>query len=378
VNRVLVVDDEESIAKIVSKSLRKKYIASAASSGEEALSILDSGVEFSVILSDHDMPGMTGVELLEKVHSDYPSMVRIMLTGMSQIQIAIDAINTGEVFRFLTKPASLENITRAVDEAVKQYNLQRIEKDLIENTLQESIEVIVDILKLVDQKLFNRSTNIYSHVRLFCSNLHLDNAWKYRIAALLSQIGCIGSNDNSTKRTIKIFSDVTEGDHNVWNKQAIFGGELIARIKRLELVGRIIQHQYDDEIPTSFKVNSDEESVRVGSHMLKTATYYERMMESGNNNKKTIEEMRKQSSVFSQVLIDILEQSGKEEKEEKGFVIDIAELEIDMILAKDIHTDRGLLVAKRGTALTQNMIGRMHAFRRMHGISKPIIIRSVL
>ncbi|MGV3624905.1 MAG: response regulator [Archangium sp.] len=101
---ILVVDDEENVFKSLSRCLRREgYQLTHAATPEEALRLLAQH-DFHIVLSDHLMPGMTGLQFLTLVRSRFPNAVRIMLTGHADLQTAIDAINRGHIYRFLSKP----------------------------------------------------------------------------------------------------------------------------------------------------------------------------------------------------------------------------------------------------------------------------------
>lgn len=101
---ILVVDDEENVFKSLQRCLRKEgYVLDHATGPEQAFQLL-AEKEYQVVLSDHLMPGMTGLQFLTLVRSRYPDAVRIMLTGHADLQTAIDAINRGHIYRFLSKP----------------------------------------------------------------------------------------------------------------------------------------------------------------------------------------------------------------------------------------------------------------------------------
>ena len=101
--RLLIVDDEESIRSALRRTLRRDYEIQLAASGAEALELL-KGFRPDVILSDHLMPEMTGLELVKRCRLLYPEVSRVVLTGQAEMDTVIAAINEGAVFRFLTKP----------------------------------------------------------------------------------------------------------------------------------------------------------------------------------------------------------------------------------------------------------------------------------
>lgn len=101
---ILFVDDEANVLNALRRTLRKEpYEIFLAQGAEEALDILREN-EIDLVVSDHLMPGMDGLTFLKKVRESYPTVVRVILTGHADLQMAIEAINEGEVFRFLTKP----------------------------------------------------------------------------------------------------------------------------------------------------------------------------------------------------------------------------------------------------------------------------------
>ena len=88
------------------------------------------------------MPGMDGIKLLARVKNLYPDTVRIMLTGNADQETAIEAVNCGQIFRFLTKPIPPEALTNSLDLAIREYRLITAEKELLSQTLKGSVNVL--------------------------------------------------------------------------------------------------------------------------------------------------------------------------------------------------------------------------------------------
>src|SRR5438132_13303250 len=103
------------------------------------------------------MPGMTGVELLIRVRQTTPDTVRMILTRNADLQTAIDAINNGPIFRFLTKPCAPELLARTVAAGIEQYRLVTAEKELLEQTLRGPVTVLTEVLELANPKAFDRA-----------------------------------------------------------------------------------------------------------------------------------------------------------------------------------------------------------------------------
>lgn len=130
---ILYIDDEEHNLQSFKASFRKQYDITTTISVVEAEEIMEKQ-EFHVILADQRMPGMTGVQFFEKIRSKFPESIRILITGHTDISAAIDAINKGEVFRFIDKPwdyTYVENaITHAYDIFKTRAELKQRNQDL--------------------------------------------------------------------------------------------------------------------------------------------------------------------------------------------------------------------------------------------------------
>ncbi len=115
-SNLLVVDDEREILNSIRRQLRRRYGVYTATGAEEALDILNS-VPIQVVVSDQRMPGMTGTELLSRIRLDYPDTVGMLLTGYSDIQAAIEAINEAHILYFMTKPWDPDRLTERIEDA---------------------------------------------------------------------------------------------------------------------------------------------------------------------------------------------------------------------------------------------------------------------
>lgn len=121
---ILIVDDEESIRSALRRVLRRDYKLSFAPSAKEALQLLRSERP-DVIISDHLMPEMTGLEFLKRCRLLYPTIGRVVLTGQAEMTMVISAINEGNVFRFLTKPWDEDELKLTIHLAVEHAREQR-------------------------------------------------------------------------------------------------------------------------------------------------------------------------------------------------------------------------------------------------------------
>jgi len=138
---LLLVDDENAIIESLKRVFREEnYRILSANSGDEALGLLETE-EVQVILSDHRMPGMSGAEFLGKVKESWPDTIRIMLTGYADISSVMGAINTGAVYKFITKPWNDEDLRVTVGLAFEQYELMAENRELKEEAKQREDKI---------------------------------------------------------------------------------------------------------------------------------------------------------------------------------------------------------------------------------------------
>lgn len=131
--KIMLVDDDKLILKALQRLLRKEgYQLITALSAEEALNYLMNDPDVHVLISDHRMPKTTGMELLIEVRRLYPSIVRILLTGHADMDTAIEGINKGRLYRFLTKPWQDAEVKEIVREAVQFWKAVAATRQVVE------------------------------------------------------------------------------------------------------------------------------------------------------------------------------------------------------------------------------------------------------
>lgn len=142
---ILCVDDEVDNVDALERLFRRKYRVLKATSGEEALKLLAEN-PVSVIISDQRMPHMTGVELLSESIKTHPNAIRILLTGYTDVESVIAAINSGHIYRYVTKPWDPVDLANAVDKAVERYE---IGEELVEKN--KALQAALEELQTLDQ-----------------------------------------------------------------------------------------------------------------------------------------------------------------------------------------------------------------------------------
>ncbi|MCB0365501.1 MAG: hybrid sensor histidine kinase/response regulator [Bdellovibrionaceae bacterium] len=143
---ILCVDDEIDNVDALERIFRRHFRVLKATSGAEGLALLKEATDVAVIISDQRMPKMTGVEFLKKTIKTHPDAIRILLTGYTDIESVIDAINSGEVYRYLTKPWDSVDLANTINKAIEKFDLRR---ELVEKN--KALEAALEELKSLDQ-----------------------------------------------------------------------------------------------------------------------------------------------------------------------------------------------------------------------------------
>lgn len=131
---VLYIDDEVNNLEAFKSSFRRFYKIFIVSSAVEGRKILEEN-EIEVILTDQRMPEMTGVEFLESIIVKYPNPMRILVTGYTDIEAVIDAVNKGNIFKYVSKPWNTDDLKKIIDTASEIYRLRKRKDKLTSDLL---------------------------------------------------------------------------------------------------------------------------------------------------------------------------------------------------------------------------------------------------
>ena len=136
-HNILTVDDEISNLDVLERTFRNEYNVFSATSGSDAMVMMEQN-EIALILADHRMPGMTGIEFLERTLERYPDTIRIVLTGYTDKNLLMDAINRGHVYSYINKPWDTRELLNIVREGVQAYEMTRSSREVYTRTLLDT------------------------------------------------------------------------------------------------------------------------------------------------------------------------------------------------------------------------------------------------
>ncbi|HMK61119.1 MAG TPA: response regulator [Dissulfurispiraceae bacterium] len=146
-SNILIVDDEKSVLESIKRAfMDDPYDVHIAQNAEDGMRLL-SAIKMKVVISDEMMPGMSGADFLAKVSSNFPRVIRIMLTGHASLASAVKAINKGEIYRFFTKPWDDFELRFAVKTAIEKFDLEEENSRLLETVKKQALN-----LKLIEKE----------------------------------------------------------------------------------------------------------------------------------------------------------------------------------------------------------------------------------
>ncbi len=373
-DRVLFVDDEANVLSSIKRQLRKKFSVYTALSGAEALELIAQKGPFAAVVVDMRMPDMNGIEVLSRIKKIAPETVRMMLTGYADQETAIQAVNEGNIFRFLNKPCSPELLENAVRAAIEQYRLVTAERELLDQTLKGSIKVMTEILSQVSPSAFSRAYRIKDYVSQVVNELHLPRKWEFSIAAYLSQLGCVTVPNDILD---KVYSGIPlkEDEEKIFNSHPMVGARLLANIPRLGNVAAMIELQMKRFDQYSGKpATTEEQLVWIGAHILKAVIDYDQLLFMGFTREKALSEMKRREGWYNPKILNILQKIKSKRHGATVKKVNLNQLCLGMVLAEDVLAKNGLLLASRGQTITYSVKERLLNFSKTIGVKEPISV----
>jgi response regulator RpfG family c-di-GMP phosphodiesterase len=371
-DRILLVDDDANVLQGYQRALRKQFILEPALSGEEALEAVRTQGPYAVVVADMRMPGMNGVELLARIKNIAPNTVRIMLTGNADQQTALEAVNEGYIFRFLTKPCPPDVFSKVLQAGLDQYRLIMAERELLANTLRGSVEVLTDILSLVNPVAFARTSRVRRIVNHLNQELQVEDGWLFEIAAMLSQIGCVAVPEEILQKLANK-QPLSNKEREVYAAHPETARSLLSHIPRLEEVIEIITHQNDCYVhPDETSLPQIPERLLLGSRILKVALDWDNLTSSGMEENLALAEINERKGDYDPRVFGALHQMLCIQDELVVRRFNFSELPDGVVLAEDVVSIRGTLLCAKGQEVTPSIRARLKNYVFTVGVQGPI------
>jgi response regulator RpfG family c-di-GMP phosphodiesterase len=377
--RILFVDDDPNILAAYQRSLRTKYPITTAVSADQALSLIDAEAPFAVLVADMQMPGMNGIQFLRKAQQKAPNSVRLMLTGNADQRTAIEAVNQGHVFSFLTKPCPAETLELVLENAVKQYALVMAEKELLEQTLNGSVKLLTDILSTVDAQGFGRAQRLRDEIRAVAAWFNAPRPWELELGAMLSHIGYVAIPPSVIEK-FRSGSSLTGVEKDMLTRAPQIGADLLANIPRLQAVAEIVRYQRKNFDGSGFPSDSvSNEQIPIGARILRVLVD---LLAAESERKSRLQSFQELQSLTGRYDPRVLEAVAacfdiflESKNADQSIGIPFNELKVGQVLSADLRTLEGTLLVTKGNKISPVLMEKLRNFADLSGIEEPVYIQ---
>lgn len=315
---ILLVDDEEDNLALLYRTLRGTYNLEKTTSPLHALELIKEK-QFELVISDHKMPEMDGVEFLKRSQVMRPEMMRILLTAYSDANILIDAINYAKIFRYVKKPYNPEELQLIVSSALEFYQLKHDNDKLIadlKELFSGTIKAIMEALDAKDAYTSGRSKRITYCATKIAQQLGLTtiDTGKIELAGMLHDIGMIGVSDEILYK----MESLTQEEYDEIKRHITYSVKILEDIKQLKDVVEIIKCHHENYDGTGYPDGMCGENIPMGSRIIAVADSFDsivsdRIYRRKTNYEEALQEIEKNSGTqFDPIVVRAFRESFEE------------------------------------------------------------------
>lgn len=375
---ILFVDDDPNILEGYQRKLQHVLHVRTAQGPHLGLREIKDKGPFAVVVADMNMPLMNGIEFLKNVRDMTPDTVRMMLTGNSDIRVAMEAVNEGCVFRFLTKPCPSKLMGDSLVAGIEQYRLVTSEKELLEGTLKGTAELLTEVLSWVDPEAFGRTVQLRNTASNIAAKLDAKNQWEIGLAATLSQLGVMAMPQETLLKAAQ-GEELTEQEKKTLDSVPGVGHDLIERIPRLAEVANIVLYQRKQFNGEGYpEDNVRENKIPLGARILKVSNDFHELRASGLSREECMGKMKTRDGWYDPVVIQALEREVYVSAAKIGVrqvvPLELKDLRAGLTLAAPVVTVAGRTLIAAGTVISDALLIRLHKCAETNRIQEPIDI----
>lgn len=279
-NTILLVDDEVNNLQLLKRALRGKYNILTASQGQEGLEVLEKNLDkVSLIISDHKMPQMEGTEFLRRANELAPDIIKILLTGFTDIEILTDAVNTCNLFQYITKPFDPNELSTIVEAGIEKYNLSSSRSSMLKDLQELFYKTIKSISATLDAKdpyTHGHSMRVTLYSLILAKTIDPENI-KFledvEVAGILHDIGKIAIPQKVLCKPGKL----DENELVIMRNHTICSERLVQNIKQLGDMGLWVKAHHEKWDGTGYPDGLKGEEIPLCSRIVAIADTYDAM-----------------------------------------------------------------------------------------------------
>jgi response regulator RpfG family c-di-GMP phosphodiesterase len=354
---VLCVDDEPQILEGLQLHLKRHFIVNVASSGADGLALLAEKKDVAVILSDMRMPNMDGAKFLNAARTAAPDAVRMLLTGYTDMQSAIAAVNEGQIFRFISKPCPPDQLLQAFGSAVQQHRLIVAEKVLLQQTLLGCVDSLAKVLSLSKPAAFGRALRLRGKVHAILEHLHWQEQWQCEAAAVLSQLGAVTLAEETLMKLNE--GEALEPAERLEVAVSIEAAmEMLKDIPRLEPVLEILKHMVD-----SLRDRRASAEIALGGRLLDIVFEWDALEAQGYGQAAALDKMSAVEGVYDAAIMSAAKSMIANSAARSSVAgVALRELAPGMVLAQDLVRKNGVVILPRGFEIDGGLLDHIRTF----------------
>jgi len=360
--RVLCVDDEPLLLEGLQLTLRQHSRLTVSESPVDALKLLDTGEAFAVIVSDMRMPGMSGAEFLARAREKQPDAIRILLTGHADMANAIQAVNRGNIFRFLTKPCPPDELVAGVRAAAEQHRLVLAERELLDRTLKGAVASLTEALALAQPETYGRAVRLRQLALDVARHIGLRETWHLEVASMLSDLGAM-SLPAETAKKLANGSPLDEAEQPMVARATVLTDQLIGRIPRMEPVLALLAKARKapglDATPAE--------------QVLRAVFEFNRLDADGTATERALATMKAHTPAPICAALEAL--AARSRLNTRTREVHVKDLRAGMTLLADVQSAAGVMLVSRGHVLTDGVLERIRNVHALQGVKEPVLVR---
>lgn len=365
---VLCVDDEPRVLEALEHNLGLDFEILSATSGAAALELVRANPNCAVAISDMRMPGMSGAEFLAQLRELSPHTTRVLLTGQSGIEDAIEAVNKGGVFRFLVKPFPADQLGTVVADAMEQHRLRTRSRDLVHATVYGAVQLLIEFLGIAAPLAFSRAETVRWSVMYASERLGLPITWDVELAALMARLGWVAVPVDVLDRWAAD-KPMTEDQRRMVAKSIQTAVRLLRTIPSFEPIIAILDQVGKSPIGDSPATLS---GPAAPAHLLGVALELDIQVVRGLSYEAAVAKLAQTHGAWINAFEGFIPGLGP------GSLLKdlpVRELAPRMVIEEPIRTVSGTLLIPKGTQLTPVVLTRLNNFARGVGVIEPIHVR---
>jgi len=365
---VLCVDDDPAMLQVLVRTLSPHFDVMTEDRGMAALQRLERGErEFVAIVSDMQMPLMDGAAFLSYAAKLTPKSTRVLLTGLAELEVAIAAVNTGQIFRFLRKPCAPHDLLAAVEAAAEQYRLVTVEQRLLEQTLTGGVRLLCEVFALLAPRVCGQNDRLQAYVLHLAKKLGRKDSWRFELAACLNMVGYVGLPEETLNHFLS--GALLDADElRQVAEQPRSAHALLNKIPHFEDLAEMIRLQS----PQPSDGDGAPADVLLGASMLRVASGVARLVAAGATESEAVASLVPRATPRDLELLRLLEDYRGALPRGSVKELRVPQMTTLMTPAENITTRTGVVVVPMGKQLNAAILERLLRFSRAAMLVEPI------